>query len=319
MRPDEGELRRPDELALLYELEPDVRDVIVEGRGDKSFFDWFISEEQSNGLVRVYAVSDRAYLPDSDLIENGLLTGERSRVLHLSKLLSEMGVNSDSVRLVIDSDFHSIGLDGYIENGYLLRTDFSSIEVYAFNQQTINKLLRVGLSAPGEVTAENLIESVQPTLVTLFIIRACLRESRTGAPMPAKAVEKVYRSRNDAASAVEEVLRLALDKVPKAQKNHVTKDFLMQSFRELEKLVAGDMRHFINGHDISESIVQYIKERCKSVFNGDSRRAFQAPSVMEVLLMSHIDRATLRDYPLFISIRRWLTCEEGTEGPCPLQ
>ncbi|MEU1288282.1 hypothetical protein [Kitasatospora sp. NPDC005856] len=298
-------------MAMLYEVEEEIRDIIVEGRTDKRFFDWFTSEEKTDGLVRSYAVSDRVYITDAELMSKGLLTGERSRVLYLSEFLAAERVNSRSVNLVIDSDLHSIGLDACPNYDHLLRTDFSSIEVYALSEQTVNKLLRIGLGAPEEVTAAHLIESIQPPLVALFIVRACLRESKTGAPIPGKAAEKIYAGRGNIAAAVEEIFRLALDKVPKTQREAITKESLMREFRSLEQMTAGDARNFINGHDISELIVQYMKHRCKSVFNGESRRSFQAPPVMEVLMMGHVDRASLKDYPLFATLCRWLANEES--------
>ncbi|GAA2841886.1 hypothetical protein GCM10010441_77480 [Kitasatospora paracochleata] len=308
MELDLGELRKPDELAMLYELEPEVRDIIVEGKGDKNFYEWFISEGQMNGLVKVYAAADRVYLPDSELIENGMIAGERNRVLRLSNLLSTMKVSPSSVRLVIDMDLGSIGLDPVSENPYLLYTDFSAVELYAFNEKTIFKLLRVGLGAPDDVTAKDLIESIQPALVALFIIRACLRESRIGAKMPPNAIEGVYGC-NDLHGAAGEVFRLALDRVPRQRREGVTRESLLADFCRLEEMVQGDVRHFINGHDISVAIIHYVKLRCRSVFNAEGRRVLQAAPVLEILLMGLVDRDGLKSYPLFSSITAWLTGE----------
>ncbi|WP_162871562.1 DUF4435 domain-containing protein [Kitasatospora cineracea] len=293
---------------MLYELEPEVRDIIVEGRGDKNFFEWFISEEPSNGLVKVYAVSDRVHVPDSDLINNGMITGERNRVLHLSNLLSSMKVSPSSVKLIIDADLSSIGLDPISDNSHLLYTDFSAIEVYAFSERTIFKLLRVGLGAPGHVTAKDLIESIRPALISLFIVRACLRESRIGAKIPTRAIEEIHGC-NDPHRAVEEIFRLALDRVPKQKREGVTRESLLANFRELENKISGDSRHFINGHDISVAIIHYLKKNCRSVFNVEGRRELQAAPVMEILLMGLVDRSELKGHPLFLSISSWLMSE----------
>ncbi|MFF2619012.1 hypothetical protein [Kitasatospora sp. NPDC058046] len=306
MRPDPGELRTPEELATLYELEPEIRDIIVEGRSDEQTFRWYTSATRPEGLVRVYAVSDRVHLPDADLLEHGLLTGERSRVLHLSQRATRLGVHDRSLRLVIDADFLSLGLDTDAENGYLLRTDYSSLEAYAFNDATIGKLLTMGLGAPERVTAQGLIGAIRPVLIALFLVRACLRESGTGAGVPGKAAERMYTGRHDIDAAVEEVLRLALDRVPRADRGPTVKTALMKRYQELVPQVRGDARHFINGHDISELLVQYLKAECKNVFNHEARRAFQAPAVMESFLMAHLDRAQLESQPLFAAIEKWI-------------
>ncbi|SDS55124.1 hypothetical protein SAMN05216371_8331 [Streptomyces sp. TLI_053] len=310
-RDGEMELRRrPEELATLYFLEPEIRDVIVEGRGDRNFFTWFVSETPSRGLVRVYAVSDRVDLPDSELIKYGLLTGQRSRVLHLSNVLSELGVDSGAARLVMDADLVSIGLDADAENDLLLRTDFSALEAYAFNERTMNKLLRMGLGAPETVTAADVLTAVTPGLVTLFLIRACLRESGCGAAVPNKAFEKIF-SATSLPITVGEIFQDALNGTGKAERGATTKESLLKRFGELEKLVTGDPRHFVNGHDISELVVQFLKARCKSVFNRDTTRTYQAGPSLELLLMGKVDLNDLR-HPLFEKLEQWLR-----ESSCP--
>ncbi len=48
----------PSELRVLYEVQPDVRDVIVEGRVDRRLVSWYL-HERGGGRARVYAVDDR--------------------------------------------------------------------------------------------------------------------------------------------------------------------------------------------------------------------------------------------------------------------
>ncbi|MGW3804462.1 hypothetical protein [Streptomyces clavifer] len=303
---EEMERRRPAELVMLYELEPEVRDVIVEGNGDKAFIDWFLSEADDNGkLIRVYPVSDRVYIPDSEVIESGYMAGERGRVIRLAEILQDIAPRCDSALLIADADYASIGLDKKPRLPGLLFTDYASMESYVLSELVIEKLLRVVLSAPGEITARTLIQEIRQGLVASFIIGACLRESKSGKAISPKAPDKIPLAVPCPTETVREIFRISLQD----EYRHYSLDALVDRYNELQKMVSDDVRHFARGHDIGSFIVKYLKVRCKKVFTREEgkRRGLQLPELLELVLMSCLEHSKLGQERLFQNIERWLS------------
>ncbi|MGC0383263.1 hypothetical protein [Streptomyces sp. SAI-129] len=308
---EEMERRQPAELVTLYELEPEVRDVIVEGNNDKAFFDWYLSQVDHRGnLVRVYAVSDRVHLPDHEVTEGGHLAGQRGRVIRLAEILHDLAPACRSAIMVADSDYASIGLDKKPDIPGLLFTDYTSLESYTLSPGVIEKLLRVTLSAPEEVTAPMLLSAIERPLVATFLIGACLREAKTGVTTSPKATERIPLASTCPITVVREVFRISLQ----AKVKEFSIDQLIGRYEELEKTVKDDFRDFVRGHDIAPFIVKFLKAHCKRVFTREEgrRRGLQSPEMLELVMMSCVDYQSLRSEKLFSSIELWLAVDQIT-------
>ncbi|WML82555.1 hypothetical protein [Streptomyces sp. VNUA74] len=299
-----GYRRTIEELVTLYEVEPDVRDIFVEGRSDRNFLSEYLSDEVGATLCSVYDVSDRVEVPDGELLKAGLLVGKRGRIIWLAQELAQRIPGHESALLVADKDFASLGADPKDEIHGLLYTDFSSMEAYALNDRTLSKFLRVAIGAPDYVTPTSLISAIKPALICLFVIRLCLRDSGTQAVIPAKVLSKWDLDDNSEAK-VREVFRLSLDKVPRDERNGKTPDFLLAEYVACRDKVVGEFRDYINGHDVSVAIVRFLKSECAHVFNADARRPLQTPEVLELVMMSCIEKGHLEAAPMFQALRRW--------------
>ncbi|MFJ3944438.1 hypothetical protein [Streptomyces griseoaurantiacus] len=299
-----GYRRTVEELITLYEVEPEVRDVFVEGRSDRNFLREYLSDGSEVTLCAVYDISDRVEIPDSELLNAGLLVGKRGRVIWLAQELARRIPGHSSALLVADKDFASLGADPKDEIHGLLYTDFSSMEAYALNNRTLSKLLRVAIGAPDYVTPASLISAIKPALLCLFVLRLCLRESGTQAVIPAKILSKWDLDDNSEAK-IKEVFRLSLDKVPRGERNGKTPDSLLAEYLSYREKVVGEFRDYINGHDVSLAIVRFLKSECAHVFNSDARRPLQSPVVLELVMMSCIENGHLDDAPMFQTLRRW--------------
>ncbi|MFF5314391.1 hypothetical protein [Streptomyces massasporeus] len=306
---EEAARRTVDELVTLYELEPEVRDIFVEGRSDRNFLRVHLAPESESTLCNVYAVSDRVHIPDGELISAGLLTGERGRIVWLAQQLSVKLPGHSSVALVADKDFASLNADTKEEVNGLLYTDYSSIEAYALNDSTLNKLLRVTFGAPDYITASVLTSAIKPALISLFLIRLCLRESGTGATLPGKVLNK-WDLDDQSQSKILEAFRLALHGVPASERNGQTSDALYSNYLEYQSKLESEFRNYINGHDVSLLLVRFLKTECAGVFNSDARRPLQKPEVLETVLMSCVEASDLAGERMFQVLRRWV--REGT-------
>ncbi|WP_405473079.1 hypothetical protein [Streptomyces canus] len=294
-----------EELITLYELEPDVRDIFVEGRSDRNFLIENLLDEDAAILCSIYDVSDRVEIPDGELMDAGLLVGKRGRILWLARQLSQRIPGHASAALVADKDYASLDADVKDEIHGLVYTDYSAMEAYALNERTISKLLRVTLGAPEYVTPASLISAIKPSLISLFVIRLCLRESGTGATIPEKTLHK-WDLDDNSESRIREVFRLAINNLPRDRRNGQTPDLLYSSYAAYRKKVGAEYLDYVNGHDVSLAIVRFLKAECTQVFNSDGRRPLQAPEVLEVVMMSCIEKSHLDSFPMFQTLRRWV-------------
>ncbi|MFC9478869.1 hypothetical protein [Streptomyces griseus] len=299
--------RTVDELITLYTVEPEVRDIYTEGRSDKNFLQAHVIDFTNNPLCTAYAVSDRVDIPDGVLIQAGIMVGARGRIQWLAEQLAARIPNHDSVKLIADRDFASVGADDSSDIHGLIYTDYSSMEAYALNESTISKLLGAALGVPQHVSAGKVLVAIKSTLVALFLIRLCLRESKTGVRIPPKTLTKWDVDKHSKDSVIA-AFRASLQTLSADERNGVTLESLVTRYEMYEEKVGGDVRNFSNGHDISLAIILYLKTHCGHVFNSDVRRPFQSPKVFEVLLMSCIERRVLLKEPLFKELTTWASC-----------
>ncbi|MFC4034048.1 hypothetical protein ACFO3J_21590 [Streptomyces polygonati] len=310
---DEMELRQPAELATLYELEPDIRDIIVEGYNDKSYVDWFLSHVDNHGLlIRTYPVGDRVYITDSDVSDAGYLTGARGRVIYLAQLLVDIAPDCHSALLIADADYASIGLDSSPRIPGLRYTDYASLESYALTEKVLEKMLRVVFSAPDSITGRDLIAEIRPGLEAMFLISVCLRETNVGVSVSAKAVDHVPLGVECPKDAVVEIFRTSLRENIRA---HKPAD-LWNRFVELRKLILEDIRSFSRGHDIAVFIVKFLKRKCPRVFTKEDgrRRGLQDSSLLELALMSCLEYDEIRNEALFLHIEQWLDADVRSQS-----
>ncbi|WP_228990856.1 hypothetical protein [Streptomyces sp. DH8] len=293
-----------DELVTLYTVEPDVRDIYTEGRSDKNFLQTHVVDFADNPLCTVYAVSDRVEIPDGVLIESGIMVGARGRIQWLAAQLATHMPNHASARLIADRDFASVGADDDTDIHGLIYTDYSSMEAYALNEPTISKLLGAALGVPEHVSAKKVLGAIQSTLVALFLIRLCLRESQTGVRIPQKTLTKWDISRHSKDSVVS-AFRASLHSLKANERNGLTPEDLLNQYEIYEGRVGNDFRNFSNGHDISLAIILYLKLHCNHVFHSEARRPFQTPKVLEVLLMSCIERGAILEESMFKELMCW--------------
>src|SRR5688572_4147071 len=125
--------RTINDLQLLYSLERSVLDVYVEGPSDRLFLTWFIKKLDIQG-VYIYWI-DTVDVPKDLILERGLDNNAKGRVITLCMVLGELlgGCPLPNVACIVDNDLDVLlGLDE-VGGECVLRTDFASLEMYAFN------------------------------------------------------------------------------------------------------------------------------------------------------------------------------------------
>ncbi|NYI45064.1 hypothetical protein BJ993_002144 [Nocardioides aromaticivorans] len=276
------ERRTPSELRVLYEVQPDVRDVIVEGRVDRRLVSWYL-HERGGGRARVYAVDDR--IDPQSLTSPGSNPGKRDYVIALAQEVG--GLEEPSITCVVDSDRDGFGAnqdEGASE--VLLRTDFGSMDAYAFQQRPLQQMLSVGLGR--DFSASTLISDLTPLLVDLAVARRALHE--VGVPVVDRFVRAISKKGGDARIEVPELIRRSLA----ARGESSSLDEVVGRAEYFHSLVPADPRLIIRGHDIAPLIAWHQN------LSGDHARSANLESMMRTSLQA----SDLDDYPLFQELRR---------------
>ncbi len=140
------EKRTLEEICSIYSLEPELKDIFVEGRRDKSFVEWYL-QDSNVGDVTVYPI-DLVDIPNEILDEYNLTTrSKRSCVLALACTLAARFPSGLNVLCLADRDFEDYRMT-VKTNRFLLFTDCNSLELYALSLNTIRKFTMVALGGP---------------------------------------------------------------------------------------------------------------------------------------------------------------------------
>lgn len=147
------------------------QEVFVEGLEDKRFYRHFLASE---GLAAVAVLEiDTVEVPTAAVLGLGYADGHKGRVITLAALLDGR-VTVNQVLCIADAD-----LDHFRGHNYtfslLLLTDYSSIELYAFNAAVIEKILEVALAGFPK-RAEQVLQEMRELLEPAFLVRVAAKE-----------------------------------------------------------------------------------------------------------------------------------------------
>ena len=167
---DEYEIERRtiDELAARYFLEPELRDLYVEGVRDRRIYSQYL-EDLGHRDVTVFPI-DSIEVSRHTVESYGLGEGNRNRVISLAMELDQrFRLGLPCVRCIVDSDFDFI-LNSFTVSNHLLYTDYTSVDLYTCEE---NLFLDGPLSDLGlnEEDVDQLFAWLIPILKDLFMIR----------------------------------------------------------------------------------------------------------------------------------------------------
>jgi hypothetical protein len=147
---------------MLYELEPSVRDIFVEGPSDRAFVTG-VMQRLTFSDMKVKEV-DLIDVTDGHLASLGLESGSRQRVIALALTLeqtSDVDLRAQVI-CIADADDEA-GTRPAFAGDLLIYTDVTSLPVYAFGAEYIQWYLDVGvLGFP--LSGEDVVESLLPIL-----------------------------------------------------------------------------------------------------------------------------------------------------------
>ena len=279
------ERRSIEELAALYQFEPSIRDVIVEGSDDAALIEWYLKNRCTNvfSIIEINAIDVPAQLFK---IFN-LADGNRGRIIALANYLDETlnGKSRDCVTLVIDSDYDRIvGKSWRFE--FLLTTDFTCFEMYLFSDGILDKLMSVVLGG-ATISAANALRTTASVLQRLWVYKVA--NHLLGLSMSWLSFTKNCKIVGDSIEFNDEdfIIRYLIANGKKRDK---------QKFRakceELTGKLAEDPRHGIDGHHLMELLRWYLRKHVRDTKPLKDLRAFER-AYYGCLELSMLDQYTL--------------------------
>lgn len=241
-----------EELLVLYEIEPTIRDVFVEGSSDRAVVEWFLAEMHIEG-VAVQEI-DTVNVPHEDIQKLSLEDNNRGRVIALAFALQEAAVDlRSSVACIADTDLDSV-LEKTYDCPLLIFTVFTSLELYLFDPIIVGKFLRLVITNFRRET-EKILSAFAGVLTELFLIRVANQELAFGIrPLSLNKFVKIEGYRIDFDKA-EYVIRYLNKGAQLREKDRFVR--LIEEYRS--KLQDDPMTH-MHGHDFIDLLILYVTE-----------------------------------------------------------
>jgi hypothetical protein len=281
--------RKVADLALLHaELEPQLRDVYVEGRSDQQFFRWFF-REAGIPVSGVYAIDDRAHVPSEQVLAAGAEVGPRGRVVALAHAASDWGMEKPGVTCIVDADRSLIVPELVVPD--LFYTDYAAIEGYLFQPRPLEQLLRLVIGSDAD--ANGVIEVMTPMLNDLYVVRAVLHLEGPNVPLIDKFYRCCRRHRGAWMVDVEDLIARSLAPLGRSS----DRERLVAKFAEYRLKVSEPTLSVVRGHDIAPMLIREL----------DLKNDLAKPAILEQAWRGCLNLADLDTQPLFQALRARLT------------
>ena len=265
------------EIITMYQLEPDLRDLFVEGLRDRDIYRWYLNK-CGYRKISVFQI-DTVEVTRETLDSHGLGNGNRDRVIALaSELDTRFKEVLQFVRCIADSDFDFIF--GFHDSPqHLLYTDYTSVDLYTFEGELLKKVLCLGFNH-SEAQAESLLESIRPILMELFILRAA--NERLGWAMTLPNFTRCCEIEGWRINFDRDVF---VNRCLNSNARFTDHGTFHDVCAELEAVHLGDPRKGMHGGDYFELLGWYLGHRCG--WRGYTRGE---RSIMTVLVTALDDR-----------------------------
>lgn len=245
-------------LICRYQLHPERKDVFVESRDDQGLTRAFLDSQGLNG-ISVYPVSVVNISAHTIIKRHLPHPSARSEIISLALELEENSVSEKQVACIADADFEYL-LPQKLTGSLLLLTDYASMEMYSFTDESLQTIL-LNVAPATSYTGAALIMDLAGPLQILFSARAANVALQTGLAW-IENIDKFFSYEGKQIEFDEKMFfkRYVEDRLPKAEAGK-----FMGKFYEIQALLSSDIRCRIRGHDFIKVLLWFLKtvERCK--------------------------------------------------------
>jgi len=242
--------RTISELKARYELEPNLKDVYVEGRFDQEIISRCLCSQKNRDRM-IYDI-DSVDVPSALLADHQLTDGNKQRVIALARELADLS-DGCLYRCVVDKDLdHWFG--PLESTARLVWTDYCSIELYFFSPELLHEI--VVITAKSKISSwRDYLNSLTEILCSLYALRLADRE--LGWSIDWLSADRcLSRAGSQLVFAADDYIDRLLKKNRKAG---FRKQF-DHTFSAWKVKLSGDNRNYIRGHDIIDLLAWTIEE-----------------------------------------------------------
>lgn len=280
--------RNLENLNLLHtQLQPDFRDVYVEGRTDVTVVSWYLRQRglKASGI---YAIDDRAYVPASLVLDSGAEVGPRGRLLALAKYMDEWSMEHPGITCIVDRDWDLV--TGSMQADHILYTDFPAVENYLFTAAPFSKLLQLVLG--NDRPEQQVKAALTPLLNQLYAARLALHLEGGGVPGIDGFQGCCYRD-GDRWLLNES---LWIERSLAARRATDRKSAVLSKLEEIRVALTASFSA-IRGHDIAPALILEL----------GLKNEMAKPTVLEQAWRGCLSAEDLDHFPLFTSLRERLS------------
>jgi len=286
-----------EDLIARYTLEPELRDLYVEGPSDKLLFEWFLKQFECES-VAVYEI-DCVDVPDTAVEALGLQHNNRDRVVALSLELERLLPGEDlRVLCIADSDFAFL-LGGWRNSRYLLYTDYTSVDLYFFCEHSLEKCLKVGI---GRLLLDTStwLTNLEGVLQKVFCVRAANEKLGWGIHWPTQFTRCCGIEEHLVKFDCTEFVRRYLSQGDRLRDMEAFNEVCQQ----LKSIEVKDPRQRIHGDDYLELVGWHI-----SRLVGRGGHKYRDTGVVRAMIRSAIDVNSLAKEELFKKLLKYINVE----------
>jgi len=279
---EEENRRTIDELITRYTLEPELRDLYVEGAIAKSTFDWFFTKRDCRSIT-IFEI-DSVQIPASLVYSYGLEPGNREELIVLSLELERLlEKDAEYLLCVVDSDFDL--LLGYkYSSRYLLYSEYTCVDLCFCSEEAIGNLFTLGIRhLPCAV--ETLLANLAEVLQNVFLIRAA-NEKLNWKMQWIGFVTCCSIESNLVVFNRDEFIKRYLDNANRS------KEFgkFISVCKEIRSVNVESFKHRIRGHDFHELLGWYISRK-----SGKKGSKYRDPAIVRTAIVTAADVGLVMD------------------------
>ena len=284
-----GERYSLDAFKTLFELHPELREIIVEGRVDAAIVSWFATQSGLN--CDVFGVDDRVDVPSDVVRASGQSVGNRGEVIALARALnSEAGRLRRQLICIADADFDHLTGTRY-DDELLLLTDVATLELYVVAPSSLERFHSLFLRNHPPIDLYTTVKMFLPALVDVFLVRHIIGRFDSPPPMISRIESCIFKRGSTLVADVPELIRRCVTEL-RLSREEV--ESLASDVEDLNKKVVGDVRKYVNWHDFARLLIRVL----------ELRNDLAKTDVIERALTTCLDYGDVKDQPLFVEILR---------------
>lgn len=284
--------RRVNEVIALYELEPNLNDIYVEGITDKLVVERFLQKYRISD-VNVIMVEDIEFSAMYDEHPDIICNNKRKLVV-FCKLLGMAFQNAlEGIAVIVDRDFDEI--KGALQNNhYIHYTDYNSLELYLFDENVLNIFYR-NILKNFPYNGKYTLDIIGPILIEKFLIRLVLE---INGPFPKEKITDLYKSISvdKNTGVIKFDPEHHLDKILNNIKKTKDKADFIGQIEEFRKKLSAEKRRNIRGHDFIHLLFGFINKIKNNIHLNEE--------TLERSIFQCIDYSELRKEILFSTLEK---------------